>query len=226
MPSISVIICQFSLMKHGESGQGGVADLLVFLWKLIPALGHLEVDGIGFHLLTRIQIVFEVLPHNGPGLLRIQESSSQRSLGRVRIAFLLLSPFALLLARLWSSDGSGDGIASGLGGFNGSSGVSCEVRGQLEVLDDLSSASEDRGRVLHVGAQQLGEAILHVSQAGLEVGEGHDDLCRGVNMGFEPCMELPQGFLGRGRMRPEGGDAARRGKGFTALMFESRNRCD
>lgn len=59
------------------------------------------------------------------------------------------------------------------------------MRGELEGFDGVA-AGEDGGGVLHVGAQELSEAVLDVGQAGLEVGEGHDDLFRVCDVSLDP----------------------------------------
>jgi hypothetical protein len=157
--------------------------LLIFLGQLVPALSHLQVHSVRLHLLAFVQGVLNVLPDNGPSLLGVQEHGSERPLRGVRITLLLLCPFALLLAALGdTASDSSDSTSSRLGSFNRRLGLGCEVGRQLKAINSIGTTSEDGGCVLDIGAEQLSEAVLHVSEAGLEGCKGHDDLWAMVNM--------------------------------------------
>ena len=60
-----------------------------------------------------------------------------------------------------------DAIGSRRGSFHGGIGGSSEVGRELELVEVAIFAGEDRGRVLHVCAQEVIEARLDVGEAGL-----------------------------------------------------------
>lgn len=126
-------------------------------------------------------------------MLGVQESSSQWSFGSIGIADLLLA-LALLALALGLVVGSGSGRCShtlgdavgggGCGVHGGAS--SCDNRGwDLEAFDCALTAGDDGVGVLHVGAQEVIEAILDVGEASLEVGESDDDLLAGARVSGE-----------------------------------------
>lgn len=157
--------------------------LLLLFRKLVPPLVHFKIDGVLFQYLAGPKSSFQIGPDNGPRSLRIQEGGSKRLLGRIGV-FLLLLAFPLLVLSIsrWAFClvGGIDGLRYTTDGggrsFHGCVGGGGNVGRKLELLEISIFAGQDRGGVLHVGAQQLIDVGLDMGEAGLEAGERHDDL--------------------------------------------------
>lgn len=110
-------------------------------------------------------------------MLVVQESGSERLLGGIGVLFLLLALALLALVQLdrlvdWGNDllCLVGGIPSSLHDGSGDGGDIVERR-DLALL-----AAKDRGAVLAVVGQEVGDAVLDVDKAGLQVVEGGNDL--------------------------------------------------
>jgi len=162
-------------------GEGKKTHLLLLLAQFVPSLVYLDLHSVLFNDLAGAQGLLEVLFDERTGILRVQKGSGKGLLGGVWIPRLLLALLSLL-----GGDGAG-GVVGGLddlayavggdgSGVHGSTGGCRNRRGDLKPVKIAVFAGEDRRRVLHVGAQEVVEAILDVGEAALEVAEGHDDL--------------------------------------------------
>lgn len=72
--------------------------LLLLIREFVPSLVHFQVDSVLLQDRARLKAGFEIRPDNGTRSLRIQESGSERLLGRIRVLFLLFALALLVLA--------------------------------------------------------------------------------------------------------------------------------
>lgn len=164
-------------------------------------------------------------------MLVVQERSCERLPGSIGVALLFLA-LALLALGVWrrvglvcGAEGLRHARGSGRGRFHGGAGRGSNGGGDLELVEVAVFAGQDRGRVLHVCAQEIIEAVLDVGEAALQVAERDYDLvvriCVSVviktKTGVCPRLLLPgRSRLGARRWRPRRQGLGLKGHGRVA----------